>query len=299
MRRALARTVAEHTTIVGENPTKVVGLSLFRNTSPTACYCATYEPSFTVFVQGRKCINLGSHKYICGSSSFAVSSIDIPVESQIIEATEAMPLLAIFFRLDMAIVRDVLSCDVLPDRDPGSPQRGISVGETTIGLVSACARLVELLDTPQDIPFLGHLIQREIVYRILQTPQGERLRAIATTGNLSNRTARAIAWLRANYSKPLHIEELAGVARVGVSTLHREFRALTTMSPLQYQKRLRLQTARNRMFRDGMDATRAAYEVGYESVSQFCREYGRLFGQPPLRDIRALRDAKVATLDTI
>ena len=141
------------------------------------------------------------------------------------------------------------------------------------------------------------MIQREIVYRILRTPQGERLRAIATTGDLSHRTARAIAWLRANYAKPLRIEELAEAARMGVSTLHHQFRALTAMSPLQYQKQLRLQTARQRMLMDGLDATSAAYEVGYESVSQFTREYSRLFGQPPMRDIKSLRDGKVVPIN--
>jgi len=150
---------------------------------------------------------------------------------------------------------------------------------------------MELLDTPEDIPFLSHLIQREIIYRILRTPQGARLRTIATTGDPGNRTARAISWLRDNYTKPLHMEELAGISRMGVSTLHHQFRALTAMSPLQYQKLLRLQRARERMLMDGVDATSAAYEVGYESVSQFNREYSRFFGQPPMRDVRMLRAA--------
>jgi AraC-like DNA-binding protein len=154
--------------------------------------------------------------------------------------------------------------------------------------------LIEILDTPEDISFLSPLIQREIIYRILRTPQAERLRAIATTGDLSHRTAKAITWLRANYTKPLHMEELAAVARMGVSTLHHQFRALTAMSPLQYQKQLRLQAARQRMLIDGIDATTAAYDVGYESASQFSREYSRFFGQPPMRDIKMLRDARVA-----
>ncbi len=157
-----------------------------------------------------------------------------------------------------------------------------------------CTRLIELLETPEDIPFLSHLIQREIIYRIIRTPQGERLRAIATAGNLSHRTARAIAWLRTNYTKPLHLEELAAIAGMGVSTLHHQFRALTAMSPLQYQKQLRLQAARQRMLMDGIDATNAAYEVGYESVSQFSREYSRFFGQPPMRDIKILREPATA-----
>jgi AraC-like DNA-binding protein len=170
----------------------------------------------------------------------------------------------------------------------------LAVGETTAGLLGVCERLLDLLDAPEDIPFLGPLIQREIAYRILTTPQGERLRAIATRGDLSNKTARAIAWLRANYTKPLHMEELAAVAHMGVSTLHHQFRALTAMSPLQYQKQLRLQAARQRMLTDGLDATSAALAVGYESLSQFSREYSRLFGQPPKRDVKSLRDSRVA-----
>jgi AraC-like DNA-binding protein len=163
------------------------------------------------------------------------------------------------------------------------------------GCPGACARLIDLLEAPEDIPFLSHLIQSEIVYRILRTPQIERLRDIATSGDLSHRTARAIAWLRANYAKPLRMEELAAVARMGVSTLHHQFRGLTAMSPLRYPKQLRLQTARQRMLMDGVDATSAAYEVGYESISQFSREYRRFFGQPPMRDINALRTANKVT----
>jgi AraC-like DNA-binding protein len=296
MRKELASNVAEHAHSLGENPTAIPGLALFRLTRPTACLLTTYEPSLTVFVQGRKRINLGGTEYLCDRSSFLLTSIDVPVESQILEASEQVPLLAMFLRLDMPTVREVLSREDLPESETAVQSRGLAVGETTVGLLGACARLIELLEIPEDIPFLSHLIQREIVYRILRTPQGERLRAIATAGNLSHRTARAIALLRTNYAKPLHMEELAAVARMGVSTLHHQFRALTAMSPLQYQKQLRLQAARQRMLIDGIDATSAAYEVGYESVSQFNREYSRFFGQPPIRDVKALRDGKVAAI---
>jgi AraC-like DNA-binding protein len=296
LRKELASDIAEHAQSLGENPTAIPGLALFRLTTPTACLLTTYEPSLTVFVQGRKRINLGGTEYLCDGSSFLLTSIDVPVESQILEASEQVPLLAMFLRLDMPTVREILSREDLPESETADQSRGLAVGETTVGLLGACARLIELLETPEDIPFLSHLIQREIVYRILRTPQGERLRAIATTGNLSHRTARAIAWLRTNYAKPLHMEELAAVARMGVSTLHHQFRALTAMSPLQYQKQLRLQAARQRMLIDGIDATSAAYEVGYESVSQFNREYSRFFGQPPIRDVKALRDGKVAAI---
>ncbi len=297
LRRELARRIAYHAPSPGEHPTAIPGLALFRRTAPTPCFRAVYEPSLTVFAQGRKRINLGGTVYLCDGSSFLLSSIDVPVESQIVEASEKTPMLSMHLRLDMPMVREVLSREDLPEPETSVHRRGLAVGRTTAGLLGACARLIDLLETPEDIPFLSHLLQREIIYRILRTPQAERLRAIATSGDLSHRTARAMAWLRANFSRPLHMDELAGVARMGVSTLHHQFRALTAMSPLQYQKQLRLQTARQRMLMDGMDASSAAYEVGYESVSQFSREYSRFFGQPPMRDIRALREGKAMAID--
>lgn len=296
MRKVLAGQIAAHATSPGENATAVPGLSLYRRTKPTPCLLAKYEPSLTVFVQGRKRVSLGGTIYLCDDSSFLLSSIDVPAESQIVTASEQVPMLSMFLRLDMPMVREVISCEELPGTVTTAASGGLALGETTIGLLSACSRLIELLEMPEDIPFLSHLVQREIFYRVLRSPQGARLRAIATTGDLSNRTAKAIAWLKTNYAKPLHMEELAGVARMGVSTLHHQFRALTTMSPLQYQKKLRLHVARQRMLIEGLDATSAALEVGYESISQFNREYSRMFGQPPMRDIKALRATTPVTL---
>ncbi len=299
IRKELARKIAAHAPSAGEHATAVPGLVLFRRTMPTACYRGTYEPSLNVFAQGKKRVNLGGTEYVCDASSFLLSSIDVPVQSQIVQASEEEPLLSMLLRLDMPTIRKVLSGEDLPESDAPVQRRGLAVGETTIGLLNACVRLVELLDTPKDIPFLSQLLQQEIVYRILRTPQAGRLRAIATTGDLSYRTARAIAWLRANYARPLRMEELAEVARMGVSTLHHQFRALTAMSPLQYQKQLRLQAARQRMLMDGIDATSAAYEVGYESVSQFNREYSRFFGLPPMRDIKSLREGMVVAIGAV
>jgi len=297
LRKTLSRRVAAHARSEGENSTAIPGLALFRRSASSACNWATCEPSLSLFVQGKKLISLGATELLCDESSFLLSSIDVPVQSRVIEASKTAPLLSMLLRLDMTIVREVLSREDLPEPHASSERRGLAVGETTPGMLGACIRLIELLDTPEDILFLSPMIQREIIYRILRTPQGERLRAIATSGDLSHKTARAIAWLKANYTKPLRIEELADVARMGVSTLHHQFRALTALSPLQYQKQLRLQAARKRMLMDGIDATSAAYDVGYESVSQFSREYSRFFGQPPMRDIKALRDGKVAAIN--
>jgi len=291
----LARRIAAHSPSAGEHETAIPGLTLFRRTEATACYRAAVEPSLTVFVQGKKQMTLGETPYLCGPSSLFLSSIDVPIESQVVEASEEVPLLSMLLLLDMAMVREMLSREDLPESPVTSRQRGVAVGPAPASLLKACSRLMELLDTPEDIPFLSHLIQREIIYRVLRTPQGARLRTIVTTGDLGNRTARAIAWLKANYAKPLHMEELAAVARMGVSTLHHQFRSLTALSPLQYQKQLRLHTARQRMLMDGIDASSAAYEVGYESISQFSREYSRFFGLPPMRDVKALRAANAAT----
>jgi len=198
-------------------------------------------------------------------------------------------ILAFSLKLEMPVVRELLSREEIRVADAQSDSSGMATGKITVELLSACCRLVALLDTPRDIPFLGGLIQREIIYRILGSAEDARLRAIATLGEQSQRTAKAIAWIRANYAKPLRVEDLAEIAGMGVSTLHHHFRVLTAMSPLQYQKKFRLQAARGRMLMDGLDAAGAAFEVGYESASQFNREYSRFFGQPPMRDIRTLR----------
>jgi AraC-like DNA-binding protein len=248
-----------------------------------------YEPSLTVFVQGRKRITLAGTTYLCDESTLVLSSVDVPVVSQIVAASEDVPLLSLLLKLDMAVVREILSQEEFRAPDGSFQPRGITIGKTTVDLLMPCCRLLDLLDAPEDMPFLSNLIQREIVYRLLRGPHGERLRTIATLGGQSHRTTRAIAWLRANYTKPLRVEDLAAVARMGISTLHHHFRALTAMSPLQYQKQLRLVAARERMLIEGLDAASAAFEVGYESASQFSREYKRFFGQPPMRDIKVRR----------
>jgi len=301
MRAQLAQRIGTITAgVEGQYASTVPGLSLYRRTEPSPCNPATYEPNLVVFVQGQKRINLGKTTHLCDEKSFLLTSVDLPVVSQVVTATRLKPLLGLTLKLEMAEVRRLLSQDDFAEFGRSAefaavPEPcgacGMAVGETGVELLSACLRLIDLLDAPQDIPFLSSLIQREIVYRLLRSPQGRHLRAIATLGEQSHRTAKAVGWLRMNYAKPLRIEELADMAQMGVSTLHHHFRSMTAMSPLQYQKQLRLHTARERMLSDGLDAASAAYEVGYESASQFSREYSRFFGQPPMRDVKAQREA--------
>ncbi|MGH9534435.1 MAG: AraC family transcriptional regulator [Terriglobales bacterium] len=290
-RAALAAKIAAHAPGTGAHASAIPGLWLYRRTAPSACHCGVYEPSLNVFVQGRKRVTLGGVVYLCDGRHFLLTALQVPITSQILAASESVPLLSLLLQLDLAVVREMLAREKLaaPPAAPRVP--GIALGRNSPGLLNACSRLLDLLDAPGDISFLGPLIQREILYRLIQGPQGQRLRAIATAGDPSHRAAHAAAWLRAHYTQPLRVDQLAAVAGMGASTLHHHFRALTAMSPLQYQKRLRLQAARDRMLQDGLDAASAAFAVGYESASQFNREYRRAFGQPPRRDIQALRAA--------
>ena len=287
MRQELARKIAARAKAEGDTYTEIAGLRLYRRSAPTQCMSAAYEPSLVVFVQGEKHIKVGKTTYVCDGSNFLLTSVDLPVVSQITAATPEKPILGLLLKLEMPAVREILSQHEFHFPDASVDARGMAVGVSSMELLDACLRLVDVLDTPQDIPFLGSLIQREIIFRLLRSPQGTHLRAIATLGEQSHRTAKAVEWLRTNYAKPLRIEELATMARMGVSTLHHQFRSLTAMSPLQYQKQLRLHVARERMLNEGLDAASAAFGVGYESASQFNREYSRFFGQPPMRDVKS------------
>ena len=299
LRAELARKIALFMGPAEKRVTDIPGLMLVRRTAPTAPCSMTYEPSVTVIAQGRKRVELGRNVFIYDASRFLLTSIDLPVISRVIEASQQVPCLALSLKLEMPMVRELLGREEIQVAQAPSHTPGMATGETTVEFLRACCRLVDLLDTPQDIPFLSGLIQREIIYRVLRSAEGARLRAIATLGEQSHRTAKAIAWMRANYTRPLRVEDLADIAGMGVSTLHHHFRVLTAMSPLQYQKQLRLQAARGRMLMDGLDATSAAFEVGYESASQFSREYSRFFGQPPLRDIRTLRSPSAPALESV
>jgi AraC-like DNA-binding protein len=295
----LARKIASFMGKEEKRITEIPGLSLHRRTSPTPPCRATYHPGIIVVAQGSKQVNLGRSSFIYDDSRFLVTAVDLPIVSWVAEATEEVPCLVLSLKLDMSMVRELLSREEIHVAEAPSDSPAMSIGKTTPEFLIACCRLLDLLDNPEDIPFLTGLSQREIIYRILRGPAGARLRAVATLGDQSHRTAKAITWIAANYAKPLRVEELAQMASMGVSTLHHHFRVLTSMSPLQYQKQLRLQSARSLMLNNGLDAASAAFEVGYESASQFNREYSRFFGQPPMRDVRALLSPGAPKLELV
>ena len=190
--------------------------------------------------------------------------------------------------LDLRLVGQLMLGLDMPSARPTGERRGIAVSDVSNPLLDAFGRLIELLETPKDIRALTPLIKQEIFYRLLTGERGPRLLMITTAGNHGYQISRAIDWLKDNFNKPVKIEELAGKAGLSLSAFHNHFRAMTTMSPLQYQKRMRLNEARRLMLTEHVDASRAAFRVGYESPSQFSREYSRQFGAPPMRDIRNL-----------
>ena len=299
LKSELACTVARLIGSAEKLATAIPGLTLHQRTAPTAACRATYEPSVIVVAQGRKEVQIGSDTLTYDSSRYLLTSVDLPTVTRVVDASDDAPCLAVSLKLDIAIVREFLAREEFHRADVPPDSPAMATGQVTAEFLSAWCRLLDLLSNPEDIPFLSGFIEREIMYRILRGPEGARLRAIATLGDQSHRTAKAIAWIKTYYARPLRVEELAQVAGMAVSTLHHHFRALTAMSPLQYQKQIRLQAARARMLADDVDAATVAYEVGYESASQFNREYSRLFGQPPMRDIRNLRPPGAARLEFV
>lgn len=291
---ALGSSIARCTGKGELHTTDVPGLSLFRREEPTEPMSGMYEPSICLAVQGAKRVILGDETYVYDANHYLITSVHLPTIVQITEASPEKPYLGLRLKFDLREVSQLMVDSNLPQPLHQQSSRGMATGEMTLPLLMAFQRMIDLLADKQDIPILAPVIQREIIYRLLVGDQGERLRQIATAGSQSQQIAKAIGWLKNNYSQSVSMDELASQANMSTSTFHHHFRSMTALSPLQYQKQLRLQEARRLMLAERMDAANAAFQVGYESPSQFSREYNRLFGAPPLRDIANLRQMSVA-----
>lgn len=287
----LARAIARWTSGRGDCDleTAIPGLIFFRREAPTEPAVCLVEPSAIFVVQGEKRMWFSGQGYPYNPSHFLVTSLDLPASSEVVAASPEHPCLGLVLRLDLRMLAELLAHGALPAPSVRANERSMGLGEVTPDLLEPCYRLTALLDEPSSIGILAPLIQREIHYRLLLSDQAAQLRQTASIGSQSQRIAKAIDWLKLNYAAQLSIDELAGRAQMSASTLHHHFRQLTGMSPLQYQKWMRLNEARRLMLNESLDAASSAFKVGYESPSQFSREYSRLFGAPPKRDIEHLR----------
>ena len=283
--QALAHNIARWTTGVEEYATPIPDLTFYRKETPTEPMRCMVGPSVALVVQGAKRMMLGDDVYAYDPRRFLITSLDLPATVQVVEASRDKPYLGLAMRFDLRVMAELMAQGTLPPREQ-TIGRGMVLGETTLPMLDAFKRLLELLDDPDAIPVVAPLIQREIYYRLLVSDQGARLRQIASIGSQGHRVARAIEWLKTHYSQPLRIDDLAAQVQMSASSFHHHFRELTAMSPLQFQKLLRLNEARRLMLTEHLDASTAAFQVGYESPSQFSREYSRLFGAPPLRDMK-------------
>jgi len=271
------------------------GLDLFRHSTPIGPNHVTSKPSFCVIAQGSKEMFLGDSYYRYDPFHYLLATLELPNVSRIQDATEECPYLALRLELTPALVGSVMveTGYALPARPTGL--RAINVSTLDVHLLDAVVRLIRLLDSPADAPVLMPMIAREIVYRLLMSDQGGRLRNLAILGGFTTDIAKAVQQIRQKFDQPLDIEQLAQELGMSVSAFHHHFKAVTAMSPLQYQKRLRLQEARRLMLGEDLDATSAAYRVGYNDASHFNREYKSVFGAPPMRDVQQLRDATART----
>lgn len=297
-RAALAGRIAKWTTGIEQFETANPNLTLYRHDAPTEAMSCMAQPAIALTVQGAKRALLGDQAYDYHPRRFLITSLDLPVVLRAVEASRETPYLSLVLKLDPRAIAELMTQIELPPPSRAQPvTRGIVLGETTTQLLEAFNRLVQLLDEPASVPVLAPLIQKEIFYRVLMSDQGALLWQMASFGSHGHRVSRAIDWLKSNFAKPLRVEQLAADVQMSPSRFHHHFRQLTSMSPLQFQKWLRLTEARRLMLTESLDASNAAFRTGYESASQFSREYSREFGEPPRRDIERLlqtRDISVA-----
>lgn len=266
------------------------GLSLYRSSSPTGPVHGVSQPAFCVIAQGSKEVFLGKDCYQYDPAHYLLTTVELPVVSQILEASQEQPYLSLRLQLDPTLVGSVLVEADLPSPRGEGEVKAIDVSPLDASLLDAVVRLVRLVDSPTDARVLAPLVTREIIYRLLMGAQGVRLRHIAVLGGYTHGIARVVDLLRKDFKEPLHIESIAQELGMSVSGLYHQFKAVTAMSPLQFQKRLRLQEARRLMFSEHLDAASAGSRVGYDDAAHFNREYKSLFGLPPIRDVERLRE---------
>ncbi|WP_319498804.1 AraC family transcriptional regulator [uncultured Cohaesibacter sp.] len=290
LHRSLAR-IIDRWTVDAENvATPIPGLSFFRRPKPTEPDICLVEPALLIVVQGAKQMLVGGEPYRYDPSSFLITSLEIPGSTQIIEASPETPCLGLTLNLDLRLLAEMVAQNMIAPAQRTTERSSIAVGTLTAQILSPAERLVTLLDEPDAIPVLAPLIRQEIHYRLLTSDQGMRLWSFAASGSPNHRIMAILNWMKLNYATPMRVDDLASRAQMSGSAFHQHFRDLTTMSPLQYQKWIRLNEARQLMLNDRLDAASASFRVGYESPSQFSREYARLFGMSPKRDIDQLRE---------
>ncbi len=287
-RAELADRIARIAPREGLHLCSISGVGLLRFESPSRPTPSVYEPSLCIVVQGRKIARLADATYTYDPLNYLVVSMTLPMVGQIIEATPEKPYLCLRINVDTALIGELQQ--QVPAPEPAtSPARAVYLARTSAPLLDAVLRLVRLLDTPEEAAILAPLALREIHYRVLTGELGHQLRELCVRDSQSQRISRAIELLKTRYAEPMRIEALAEAAHMSTSSLHHRFKAVTAMSPLQFQKQLRLQEARRLMLMEDLEAAAAAHRVGYESPSQFTREYRRLFGAPPRQEVEAAR----------
>lgn len=285
----LADLLGRHARGDGMHGTPIPGVRLIRSGTPTTPMPVVYEPTLCLVAQGRKRVMLGTAAYVYNPARYLLASVDLPVTGSVIEASETVPYLSLMLDLDMTELSDLALRHPAADANDDAPSAGLVLNDTTPELLDAAVRLAALLDRPSDIEALAPLVVREILYRLLTDSGNGIVRQMATADSRLNQIARAIAWLREHYSETCRIDEIADIAGMSRSTFHAHFKAVTSMSPLEFRSQLRLQEARRLMVAEAMDAAGAGYRVGYESPSQFSRDYARMFGMPPAKDAGRLR----------
>ncbi|MDW6018963.1 AraC family transcriptional regulator [Vibrio plantisponsor] len=275
------------------NDTGIPGLRLSRWEAPTPPTSYTHNASICLIAQGKKQVLLGGDSFIYDANHFLISSVNLPITANIMEASKEKPYLGLILELDLQEISQLIVDSDYSGTQNKEAQKGIAVGTLSQPLLDAFVRLLSLMDEPESIKVLAPVIKREIFYRLLMSEQGSRLNQIVTDGSHSHQISKAIEWLKNNFVKPLSVGELAAYSGMSKSAFYTHFRSMTSMTPLQFQKKLRLSEARRLMLTENLDAMATTFKVGYESPSQFSREYSRLFGSPPSKDIKALREANM------